>query len=700
MSSGHERAAAAIALAAAGLPVFPCHSCAPDGSCNCGNPSCGSPGKRPYTQNGYKGATTIPDEVRAYWERHPDANVGVAVPDGYLILDVDGEEGLRNFVGLCEKNATLPLTWKARTGGGGIHFWFTVPEGAKVVQSASKIAPSIDTRVGGKGYVIVPPSSHASGIDYAWEVSPLVGPAAELPEWLLELCGPRDEEPGQRNRIVVSEVSTSPRARDYADIYDLVWDRYISKVLSDECDKVSRAPDKTRNSTLFKAAAAVMRLVKGGWLEYSVAEGRLLGAALAAGLKHKESVKTIKSGYNNAAPDDLSHLAIVKTEMARREREAYLKSRQRQPGDVLPPPPSGPPPGGDGRGGGDGGEPPKSPIFPDDIVIEVNPFNIITMGRVCRREVLDRNGNIQRTTQLGRNIWPEAVATDVDGTEHVLIKYMSAKRWRSILCKARGFATRSEAGRVAAELREQGVRFSPGNGAYAVIALGEWVNDERRQILYTEKPGWHDDIYVNGSEIIGTSDEWHYAGDPKRGQSSGSLPAWKRVLRETTTMGARLALSCAFAAPLLKKINASSFCINIVGPSSRGKTTCARVAASVWMNPARINAWNTTQVGVELKCTTHNDCLFVLDDLKNAPSPAMIKKVAHMISDGQSGSAAGETARQPWRSDAGRRSRSRRPRTPPRSTCRRDGREARRCALSTSRPTRARPASMPTTPTE
>ena len=73
----------ALAIAAAGWAVIPLHTPI-DGGCDCRGPACSSPGKRPRTKNGLSDATTDVDQIRKWWNRWPDANIGAVVPSGYV----------------------------------------------------------------------------------------------------------------------------------------------------------------------------------------------------------------------------------------------------------------------------------------------------------------------------------------------------------------------------------------------------------------------------------------------------------------------------------------------------------------------------------------------------------------------------------------------------------------------------------------
>jgi hypothetical protein len=185
-----DLATAALEYAACGWLVVPLHSPKARG-CSCGRADCANPGKHPRTRRGLKDASCDADTIREWWRRWPDANIGIVTgpESGILVLDVDGKQGEESLIELARRGCRLPDTFTARTGGGGQHLYFRWPEGADVRNSQSKIAPGLDIR-GQGGYVVAPPSLHASGQRY--EVNESAIPPAPCPEWLLSLirCPP------------------------------------------------------------------------------------------------------------------------------------------------------------------------------------------------------------------------------------------------------------------------------------------------------------------------------------------------------------------------------------------------------------------------------------------------------------------------------------------------------------------------------
>jgi predicted P-loop ATPase len=100
-----------------------------------------------------------------------------------VVVDLDGETGLKSAQKLFSAHGGVPKTFTVETGGGGLHLYFQAPESVTIRNSASKLAPGVDIRASG-GYVVGPGSRHPSGGRY---ILRRADPPAALPSWLLEV---------------------------------------------------------------------------------------------------------------------------------------------------------------------------------------------------------------------------------------------------------------------------------------------------------------------------------------------------------------------------------------------------------------------------------------------------------------------------------------------------------------------------------
>lgn len=203
-----------LRYASYGWHVFPVHSMR-DGVCSCGRPDCGSPGKHPRTQRGLNDATTDTDTLRRWWAMWPDANVAVDCgASNLVVLDVDprhgGYESLDEWESLREEGP-LPPTLTSGTGGGGMHKFFRLL-GDDDAPSRNGWLEGVDVKSTG-GYVLLPPSNHASGQVYVWRYG---GDPSEPPSDLLSNvrgngAGSRARPPLPDPEVILSGIAEGAR---------------------------------------------------------------------------------------------------------------------------------------------------------------------------------------------------------------------------------------------------------------------------------------------------------------------------------------------------------------------------------------------------------------------------------------------------------------------------------------------------------
>ena len=147
--------------------------------------------KNPLTPHGYKDATRDEKQIQEWWQKWPNANIGVPTGVEFWVLDVDPRHGGDvTLEGLILKHGPLPKTRHQRTGGGGSQFMFALPDQIEIACHTA-ILPGIDIK-GRGGYVVVPPSIHPCGKEYIWDCAEPPGEQLILPAsaWLLDLVVP------------------------------------------------------------------------------------------------------------------------------------------------------------------------------------------------------------------------------------------------------------------------------------------------------------------------------------------------------------------------------------------------------------------------------------------------------------------------------------------------------------------------------
>lgn len=193
---------AALAYSRMRWRIFPCHSIV-NGRCSCGKASCNSPGKHPRTKAGFKEATDDEAQIRRWWARWPDANIALATGSGLAVIDIDGEEGFREFQELVKAQEPLPPTLVAQTGRGHHLVFSTRPDSPQIRSSARG---NVHVR-GEGGYIIVAPSNHISGNDYKWIKQ---NPVAVIPEWLRQWSQGYDIANKSRSGTVFDHLPALP----------------------------------------------------------------------------------------------------------------------------------------------------------------------------------------------------------------------------------------------------------------------------------------------------------------------------------------------------------------------------------------------------------------------------------------------------------------------------------------------------------
>lgn len=259
----------ALNYARQGMRVFPCEA----------------GGKAPLTAHGFKDAVSHPFVIKEWWGEWPNANIGYAIPEGVVVIDVDPRNGAPDLADLTRDY--LPVTRTAATPGGGWHLYYLVPPSLAFAGRHPTI-PGVDIKAAGKGYVLLPPSVVGPG-QYNWQWWDDLAP---LPAGMVTLL--TRKAPTLAGDAVVARRAFFP------------WEtasRYGAGVLRKRVEQVRNAREGTRNNTLFKAVAQVAQFIAGGELDEDYALGELLQAALDSGLDVHEAIPTIRSAYDVGVQD-------------------------------------------------------------------------------------------------------------------------------------------------------------------------------------------------------------------------------------------------------------------------------------------------------------------------------------------------------------------------------------------------------------
>lgn len=162
-----------------------------------------------------------------------------------------------------------------------------------------------------------------------------------------------------------------------------------------------------------------------------------------------------------------------------------------------------------------------------------------------------------------------------------------------------------------------------------------------KEIKTVECTGYHDQLYIRPDLIIGDrkdNDEIRLNPNIKDEAFScaGTLNDWIQNVSMYCVGNSRLtfSVSLAFASLLLKPCNVQSGGFHLAGTSSTGKTTCLKVASSVFGSPQYLKTWRATDNALENIAFKRNDSLLVLDELSEMSSQKA-GNVAYTFSQGE-----------------------------------------------------------------
>ena len=124
--------------------------------------------KRPATAHGVNDATSDQEQIRDWWTKNPDYNIGIAAGEasGIVVFDIDprngGDDSWDAFI---KEHGDTPDGAYQLTAGGGQHYIANWQDGIK----SCELRPGVDLLANGR-YFLASPSS-INGKSYEWEAS-------------------------------------------------------------------------------------------------------------------------------------------------------------------------------------------------------------------------------------------------------------------------------------------------------------------------------------------------------------------------------------------------------------------------------------------------------------------------------------------------------------------------------------------------
>lgn len=232
-------------------------------------------------------------------------------------------------------------------------------------------------------------------------------------------------------------------------------------------------------------------------------------------------------------------------------------------------------------------------------------------------------------------------AVTYDGQENNFGRLLRFKntlgRWRTwampmALLKGAGDELRGELLQMGVELHHR----------HARTHLPSYLQRERPQkrMNCALQVGWCNDAFVLPDKSIGPHADGviFQTGEvaPDEFATAGTLEEWRQGVAAPAIGNPilTLAISAAFAGPLLKSCGGESGGIHFLGDSSSGKSTCIFAACSVWGGSGYLRSWRATANGLEGAAVLFNDGLLALDEI-NECDPREVGAIAYSLGNGR-----------------------------------------------------------------
>jgi len=227
--------------------------------------------KNPLTDHGYKDASLDQNVVDDWWDRYPDANIGLVTGKqaNLVVVDVDvknnagGMESLKELQALCGEEFDTKVV---ETPSGGLHYYFSYPDTEIEIKCMTNFMPGIDIRAEG-GYVVAPGSSID---DKQYTFKDRYKRIDELPHTLLEALNEK-----KRKNTMISHS----------------WDGGIQQSFE----------QGSRNHDIFNMACSL----RGNGIPYEVAVNQILIKAedCNPALSEVEAIRCLDSAYSRYMPN-------------------------------------------------------------------------------------------------------------------------------------------------------------------------------------------------------------------------------------------------------------------------------------------------------------------------------------------------------------------------------------------------------------
>ena len=628
-----SKAKQAVHYAKQGFRIVMLHGIDANGYCTCGKgEKCTSSGKHPIYSGWEKKATTAQTEILAEFKKHPNANIGIATGGDFFVLDIDtGHGGCESMQSLGKLSPTVSV----RTGNGGSHHYYKMPQGIPIPNRAA-VMPGIDIRSGG-GLVVAPGSRHKSGRLYKWMpgCSPDEMEIAEPDDWLLALLQhvvkekPVNQEiadiieEGSRNTAMAS-IAGSLRRRG------LSFEAILAAL---SVENQNRCQPPLGEDELETIAKSISR-----YTPEDPVTGREWDEATKLSLI--ASISDLKDASKVFEPELLSQLALAK----KKDPIAFAAIKVRLRGKVNL----------------NDLEKAIRHQEKDDAIKECKRCQPLKLDGLEVKGLLVPQGwqveietGVTRCIQNGDGSQRQVTASFVPvvisrrfhnldtGLEKVELSFYRDNHWKNVVASRSVAFNRNSILRLA----DSGFPVTSNNAGDLIAYLSDFeqANDGAIPVVQSvARLGW---LKRNEFFPFSVGEGIEFETDSKEAatilgglETAGEAEPWLAVARQArVNPAARFMLAASFASVLLEPLHKRVFFIHLWNSSRSGKTATLKLAIAAWGNPHKlIGSFNSTVVGLERMAAALRNLPFAIDELQVLNTKRMTTdSIIYMLSQGQ-----------------------------------------------------------------
>lgn len=616
-----DRASLAVSYSKRGFKIVMLNGINEAGNCTCSKgANCKSSGKHPIYNSWVKKATTSEEEIITEFKKHPYANIGFATGDNYFVLDIDngGYESLKEYGNL---NRTLSV----RTGSGGSHHYYLMPEGVTIPNKVG-ILKGVDIRANG-GLVVAPGSIHKSGNYYEW-IDDIEMAAPD--EWLIDLILkkrtsfkeiPDVIEEGSRNAVMASMAGALRRK-------GLSFEAILAALLVENNTRCNPPLDDKEIETITKSICKYRPedpITGEEWEEFRSED--LLDIISSLEDISKVYEKEMLEKLSMVKENDPATYALIKSKLKGkvnfRDLEKSIKHIKRSEKEAYN----------------------KKPLELKGL--DTKGYNVPFGWNVDFKDGIVKceqsaEGNIKTVPVSFTPVVISRRFHNLDTeTENVELAFFRDGYWRDVLAPRSVIFNRNSILRLA----DSSFPVSSNNAGDLISYISDFERENAKTIPIVKsvaRIGWlkHNEFFPYSTfEKLEFEDDSKEASTIMSGlEKSGDFNKWLEVARLARgNPAAKFIIASSFASVLIEPLHKRVFFIHLWHSSRSGKTATIKLAMSAFGNPNKlIGSFNSTIVGLERMAAALRNLPFAIDELQVLNTKRMTTdSIIYMLSQGQ-----------------------------------------------------------------